>query len=209
MSIADLEREITASVSALRSVPRGVAERHSTLRAVLAWSEALLTPQQQTVLADFSVFAGPVEAADLPAAIDSPDPVEEIRSLAERSLVVVDTVGGDRARYALLETVREFSRERLVSEGRFDDVARRHASWFVDEAEKIAAIYDTQNQVVAVARVAHIFDELRAAHRWARTHDRSLAMRISRALFQPAFQELRLEVFHWSAGARPADQNGR
>lgn len=194
--LADLADELERTVASLRA-GRGAAERHSTLRAVLAWSEALLTPGERSVLADFSMFAGPVDADDVAAAVEAPDPVGSVCALAERSLVTVDTTAA-RARYRSLETVRQFGRERLVAEGRFDAVARRHAEWFTNAAEEAASAYDSADQAAAVARIDDMFDELRAAHLWARLHDPTLAVRLSHALFQPAFQGLRVEVFDWS-----------
>lgn len=198
MGLADLMNEVELSVGSLQAGPRGVPERHTTLRAVLAWSEALLTPDLRSTLADFSVFAAPVESVDLPATLDTEDPVEAVCALAERSLVTVDTTTEGRARYGSLETVREFGRERLGEEGRLDVVRRRHAIWFTEAAEAAAETYDTVDQVEAVARFDAVFDELRLAHRWARRHEPSLAIRLSFALYQPAFQQLRLEVFNWS-----------
>ncbi len=198
MGLADLMIEVEQRVGSLQSGPRGVPERHSTLRAVLAWSEALLTTELRSTLADFSVFAGPVESTDLPGALATADPVGAVSALAERSLVTVDTTPQARARYGSLETVRQVGREHLEEEGRMESVRRRHANWFTEAAEDAARMYDTVDQADAVVRVDAIFDELRSAHRWAREHDPSLAMRLSFALYQPAFQQLRLELFDWS-----------
>ena len=199
MGIADLANEVEQSIASLEAAPRGVPERHSTLRHVLAWSEALLTTDQRSALAEFSAFAGPVEATDLPAAVTAPDPVAVVRALAERSLVTVDTTRGATARYGSLETVRQFGRERLHRQGRLEDVRRRHAIWFTEAAEAVMVTYDTADQADAVARIDAMFDELRAAHRWARANDPALAVRLSLALYLPALQQLRLEVFDWSA----------
>ncbi len=208
IGLADLLSEVERNVGSLRSGPRGVPERHSTLRAMLAWSEALLTPNLRSSLADFSVFAGPVESSDLPAVMDDPDPVGAVSALAERSLVTVDTTPDARARYGSLETVRQFGRERLGEDGRLETVRRRHARWFTEAGEEAAESYDSVDQSDAIVRIDAIFDELRSAHRWARQHEPSLAMRISFALFQPAFQQLRLEVFDWSlALAEVVDSN--
>ena len=198
MGLADVANELEQSVAALRAGPRGVPERHTTLRAVLAWSEALLTDELRTVLADVSIFAGPVEAVDLPAAVDVSDAVGAVCALAERSLVTVDTTHRATARYGSLETVRQVSRERLLAEGRFDVVGRRHATWFTHAAEEAATTYESVDQADAVARIDALLDEFRAAHLWARNHDPALAVRLSLALYQPAYQQLRLEVFDWS-----------
>ena len=198
MGLADLADELERTVASLGANHRGAAERHGTLRAVLAWSEALLTPEQRSLLTDFSVFAGPVGARDLPAAVDAADPVGEVCALADRSLVTVDTTA-DRARYGSLETVRQFGRERLKAEGRIDLVGQRHARWFTEAAEEAATVYDSVDEADAVVRIDAVFDELRAAHLWSRAQDPTLAVRLSHALYHPAFQCLRLEVFDWAS----------
>ena len=198
MGLADLVVELERSTASLASDDRRAADRHSTLRAVLAWSEALMEPRLRTALAEFSVFAGRVGAVDLAAAMTDGSPMEAVSALAKRSLVTVDTSIDGRARYGSLATVRDFGRERLDESGRILEVARRHATWFTEAAEETAAMFDSVDEAVAVARIDAALDEMRAAHLWSRTHDPGLARRLSDALFLPAYQGLRLEVFEWS-----------
>ncbi len=211
MGLPEVADELTDSVASLASGFRGVPERHRTLRAVLGWSEALLSEAEREVLADFSVFSGPIQAADLGATVGTNDPPRAIRALAERSLVTVDRTASGMVRYGSLDTVREFGRERLEEDGRLDEVQRRHAEWFVAAAEAAWADYDSVDQVDGVARIDALFDEFRSAHLWARTGDPGLAMRLSFALFQPTYQGLRLEAVRWSlalAEDTPPDVDG-
>ena len=167
--------------------------RHSTLRSVLAWSEALLPAGLRDALADFSVLAGPVGPADLGAVVATDDPVSAVTALAARSLV--DSTEEGRTPSSSLETVRQFGRERLGADGRVDLVGARHARWFTDAADELVAAYDSPAEADAIGRFDAIVDELREAHRWARSADPELARRLSEALFLPAYQTLQLEVF--------------
>lgn len=198
IGLADLSDDIERTIASLGTSHRQVADRHGTLRAVLAWSESLLTPDERSVLAEFSIFSGPVGADDLPAAIEADEPLVVVRDLAERSLVTVHADGGARARYGSLQTIRQFGRERLRAQDRTDVVSGRHARWFTDAAEAAAVAFDGVHELDAAVRIDTILDELRAAHTWACRNDLALAMRLSHALFQPAFQGLRLEIFEWS-----------
>ncbi|GJM39175.1 MAG: SARP family transcriptional regulator [Acidimicrobiales bacterium] len=197
MSLGELAADLDANIAELRTASRGVAERHTTLRAVLAWSEALLTPTEQRVSADFSIFAGPVETTDLVAVVDADDPAATVAALADRSLVTVEVSPDAPTRFGSLATVRRFGRERLASSGRLPAVGERHARWFTEVAEAAALVYETDRQIEAVRRIDAVFDELRAAHRWGREHNHQLAERLSSALFQPALHGLRLEIFDW------------
>ncbi|HKC78145.1 MAG TPA: tetratricopeptide repeat protein, partial [Gaiellaceae bacterium] len=85
--------------------------RQHTLRATIEWSYELLEPDEQQLLAAFSVFRGgwTLEAAEQVADAD----VELLQSLVDKSLVR----RWEGGRFAMLETIREFARERLDESG--------------------------------------------------------------------------------------------
>jgi predicted transcriptional regulator len=58
-----------------------------------------------------------------------------LSSLVDKSLVVADPTG-ERTRYRLLESVREYSRDKLTDAGEQDRIARRHAEAFLELAER-------------------------------------------------------------------------
>jgi predicted ATPase/DNA-binding XRE family transcriptional regulator len=118
--------------------------RHRTLERTIAWSFDLLSPEEQSLLLRVSIFAGSfvLEAAE---AICSYEEIARagvlglLVGLVEKSLVNV-TLVGDRARYALLESIRAFAQRRLHEQGTHADVARRHAAWYADEADAFDAL---------------------------------------------------------------------
>jgi hypothetical protein len=61
------------------------------------------------------------------------DPLEATTSLVDQSLATTGAAAGG-PRFSMLETIREFGREQLAASGELDEVARRHASWFLDLA---------------------------------------------------------------------------
>ena len=98
---------------------RKAAGRHRTLRETIDWSYDLLDERERNVLQRLSVFAGELslEAAEAVCAsddVDSVDVLDLIAALVDKSLVVVREQV-DEARYHLLETIRQYSRERLDS----------------------------------------------------------------------------------------------
>ena len=103
--------------SDLQGPARGAPERHRSLAAVLDWSERSLSEDEQQVLHEMSVFAGPVVGVDI-AGVSSVDGADDaVRRLVERSLVAADT-GGPATTFRLLQTVRTHARRSLERAGR-------------------------------------------------------------------------------------------
>src|SRR5437016_2754291 len=58
-----------------------------------------------------------------------------LTSLVEKSLVLYEERGGEE-RYRLLETVRQYARDRLVEVGEAAAVRDRHRDWYLELAEQ-------------------------------------------------------------------------
>ena len=108
-------------------------ERHQTLRAAIDWSYDLLSEAEQDLLARASVFAGgfsleAAEAVTAAGAVETEAVFELLASLVARSLVVADTEEVD-TRYGLLETIRQYARERLQERGDLNGLRLQHTSY--------------------------------------------------------------------------------
>jgi predicted ATPase/class 3 adenylate cyclase len=114
---------------------RTALPRQQTLRALIDWSYDLLTVPERTLLQRVSVFAGgwTLEAAE---AVGSGNGIEEwevldlLTGLVDKSLVLYEERDG-QGRYRLLETVRQYGRERLVESGEAETVRERHVVFFL------------------------------------------------------------------------------
>ena len=100
---------------------RTALSRQQTLKATLDWSYNLLTDPQRRVLRALSAFVGgaPLEAAEVVCPGPGVGPRDVLRLLGElvdQSLVTLDDAAAE-PRYRLLETVREYGRDRLIEEG--------------------------------------------------------------------------------------------
>lgn len=196
-ALGELADVLEERYDVLQSPRRNVADRHRSLAAVLEWSEAQLTDRERAVLAQLSVFSGPVDAGDIDGVLPTPGGAAVVRSLAARSIVDVDRTES-RARFGLLQTVRAFALDRLRSRGQLDEMARRHAEWYA------AAVTVADRQLRGVDEPAghRRFDdalgEVRAAHRWARHKDVALACRLSAHLHHYAQSRLVDEPLRWA-----------
>jgi predicted ATPase/serine/threonine protein kinase/Tfp pilus assembly protein PilF len=118
--------------------------RHQTLRALVDWSYNLLTAPEQALLRRLSVFSGgwTLDAAEEVCAGDGIAEWEVLdlhSRLVNKSLVEMRTSGRGRetkARYRMLETLREYGRDRLIEAGEVPVVRRRHRDFFLKLAEE-------------------------------------------------------------------------
>lgn len=138
----------------------------------------LLTGGSWTALRRLSAFTGgwTLEAAAAVCAGKSlagkclaGDDVEDwkvldlLTSLLDKSLVVYDT---EKGRYGLLETVRQYAKDRLEEEGEADAVQARAAAWFLELAEKAEPNLQGPEQAGWLSRLETDHDNLRAALAW-------------------------------------------
>jgi predicted ATPase/DNA-binding winged helix-turn-helix (wHTH) protein len=112
---------------------RGDLPRHQTMRALLDWSYELLDEAERRFFARLSVFAGgwTLAAAEVVGAgevIAKDDVVYLLIALVEKSLVVADDDGD---RYRMLETVREYARDKLMAGGDANAARERHRNFFL------------------------------------------------------------------------------
>jgi predicted ATPase/class 3 adenylate cyclase len=127
LSPAALLERLDASLSFLTGGARDLPERQRTLRATIKWSHDLLSPQEQAVFRRLSVFRGSftLETAKSVAGAD----LDQIATLVEQSLL--KPLGDDR--FFLLETLREYARERLAEAGETTATELRHAHHYVGQ----------------------------------------------------------------------------
>jgi predicted ATPase/ATP/maltotriose-dependent transcriptional regulator MalT len=182
----------------------GVEPRHHTLRAAIDWSYALLTPQEQTLLCHLAVFeAGcTLDTAECVCSgedIAAQDILNLISSLVSKSLVVAETVGRTQARYRLLESIREYTLEKLEAAGEMRNLRNRHLDHYLARAEEAAPKLGDAYQQLWLNWLEGEHDNLRAALAWTLESGAIEAgLRIAIALYR--FWEIRgyvLEGLTW------------
>ncbi len=96
-----------------------------------------------------------------------PTDVLDLQSqLVEKSLVLCEAGEGE-PRYRMLETVRQYARDRLLESGEANGVRTRHMEHYGRLAEEVVRELWTQKQSQLRRRLLPEFDNLRAARDWA------------------------------------------
>jgi predicted ATPase/DNA-binding SARP family transcriptional activator len=178
---------------------RTALPRQQTLIATIDWSYNLLTDHERVLLRRLAVFAGgwTLEAAE---AIGAGDDLERyeildlLTQLVNKSLVVVEQTQLEEARfcearYHLLDTIRQYAREKFAREERAanDDnaaVRQRHVLFFLQLAERAEPELQRSDQAAWFNRLDVEYDNLRAALDWACLTNDEAGLQLGRALRQ-------------------------
>ena len=170
---------------------RSAVRRHQTLRASVDWSHALLTQPEQVLFRRLGVFMGGFDLDAAQAVNGGGDAeryqvLDKLASLVDKSLVVAEQTG-DRTRYRMLETVRQYATEKLSHSGEADTVRSRHR----DHYTGVAANLDIPGSAGYRERLEQAeieIDNLRAAFAWSRENsDPASALTLTSSL-QPLWR---------------------
>jgi predicted ATPase len=189
LSPAALLAQLGDRFAALTGGPRDRPARQRTLRAALAWSYELLSPDEQALFRRASVFAGGFDAdAAVGVCADEPDPQithELLGELVHHSLLQPAEDGAGGLRLAMLETVRAYAAEQLGASGEAAAARERHAAFFLQLAEDAAGALGGAEQPRWLDRLEREGGNLRAALQWAvETRAGEIAARFGAALWK-------------------------
>ena len=165
---------------------RDVPERQRTLRGAIDWSHDLLSEPEKVLFRRMSVFSGgcALEAFDavcMPGEVRL-ELVDAVSALNEKSLVQRD-LSTEVLRLRMLETIREYARERLDAAGEEQGTRQRHASFFLDLAERAAPQLGGREQARWLKTLDAELDNFRDAIGWSiDSGDLELGLRLAAAL---------------------------
>lgn len=177
LSLNELEAGLNNCFPILIGGNKFTPSRQRSLQATLDWSYNLLTAPEQTLLHRLSVFAGGCsrEATEQVCAIptengkpeiDGQEVLDILTSLIDKNLLACREEHG-KARYYLLETVRQYGEERLVSRGESDTVRRRHRDYFLMLAEQAEPELSGAKPSEWLQRLESEHENLRAGLEWS------------------------------------------
>jgi predicted ATPase/class 3 adenylate cyclase len=192
MSPAEIRGLLDERFGLLTGGRRTAVERHQTLRAAVDWSYALLSPTEQVVFARLGVFPSSFDAAAAwavagGAGVEGWDVVDALTGLVNKSMVNTAGSASGATRYQLLETMRQYARERLDESGEADRCRRAHAAHYEEIVARYSQAMLTGQQLPEMRGALRVeLDNLRAAVTWALDSDAlgdgDVALRIAGAL---------------------------
>jgi predicted ATPase len=190
LSPASLLTRLTSRLQLLTGGARDLPQRQQTLRAAMDWSYDLLNPAEQKLFRRLSVFVGGCNLEGVEAVCDTKgdldlDLLDGMGSMVDKSLVLQVPATGGEARFAMLETIREYAREKLEVSGEEAATKRAHAAYCLVLAEEAPA---EQTGTRSAGQMGHFVAEhgnFRAALEWLTdTGDAEWGLRLGAALFR-------------------------
>ncbi|HYR51653.1 MAG TPA: protein kinase [Candidatus Dormibacteraeota bacterium] len=147
---------------------RGVIERQQTLRAAIDWSHDLLSDPERGLFRRLGIFAGSfgLEAAEIVCSGDGVDRSEVLdltTKLFEKSLLVAEEDSRGTGRYRLLETLRDYARERMKAAQEDSALRRRHSEYFLSVVEQSEAELQGPDQARWFHRLDSDHENIRVA----------------------------------------------
>jgi predicted ATPase len=143
---------------------RDADPRQQTLRATIEWSYELLTPEEQSLFAQLSVFVGGC-TIDAAGAVSDAD-IETLQSLLDKSLLRRRLGSDGQSRLWMLETIREFAAEQHRLTAEYDHMRRRHAEWYAQLGERLQGPMRDGDRD-ATARLIEELGNFRAVLEWS------------------------------------------
>jgi predicted ATPase len=146
--------------------------RLKTLFGSIEWSYELLTEEEQKIFNRSSVFRGGFMLSEAEkvcegGGIHAADVLHLLTDLVDKSLVVAKRTRDGFARYQLLESLRQFGKDRLSNLGEYDQYSHKHALTYMDLAEEAEPFLEGPEEISWLKRLEPELDNVMAAVRWS------------------------------------------
>ncbi len=174
---------------------RTALNRQQTLQAAIDWSYDLLSAPERVLFQRLTVFAGgwTVEAAesvtsdevpnDRTVSLSSSQILDLLARLVDKSLILVAQHDGE-SHFRMLETIREYARQRLGESGEAPVVMAQHCAWCIAFLEQANPRFWGSDHMRWVRRLEDERDNMRAALAWCAEHDPQSGLRLAILLEQ-------------------------
>lgn len=146
---------------------RTALPRQQTLRALIDWSYDLLSEEEKNLLRIASVFVGGWTLEALEVVSEDPNAIEHLEGLVNKSLVVTDEREGEM-RYLLLETIKQYAREKFFEAKQAAAARDRHFIYYKNSTNDLwgSAYFATEEETLRLMSIQVEVENLRAAFEW-------------------------------------------
>ena len=203
LSLKHLSEKLDERFRVLSHTSRNRLPRQQTLRALIDWSFDLLDERERAVFRRLSVFAGGWTLAAAAAvcadeSIDEWQVFELLSALVSKSLVALESRGDDQG-YRMLNSIREYSRERLAESNEAADISAKHAHYYASFVSGFAPLVTALEDVQWQHALAPELDNMRAMLDWTivRGNNVSAGLRLLSQLEHPELLTTPQEAIRW------------
>ncbi|HEY9525728.1 MAG TPA: helix-turn-helix domain-containing protein, partial [Anaerolineales bacterium] len=188
MSLEEIRSHLNDRFRLLTGGARTALPRHQTLQAMIDWSHDLLSEPERVLWRRLSIFAGgwSLKAAESICGnegIETHEILDLLTQLLNKSLLIAEQEQGKETRYHMLETIRQYARDKLWTAGEGAMMRQRHLAYFVDLAERAEPNLRAFDMVIWLDRLETEQDNIRVAMEWALESDVEAELRLASALW--------------------------
>jgi predicted ATPase len=190
LSPFSMRTRLASRLQLLTGGARDLPQRQQTLRAAIDWSYDLLSVAEQTLFRRLSVFVGGCTLESVEAVCDTKgdldlDLLDGMASMVDKSLLQQVEQPSNESRFVMLETIREYAREKLEASGEEPLTRRAHAAYCLVLAEEETTEQGGAQGAEWLERFALEHDNFRAALEWlTETGDAEWGLRLGAVLFR-------------------------
>jgi predicted ATPase/serine/threonine protein kinase len=185
LSPAAMRTRLASRLQLLTGGARDLPQRQQTLRAAIDWSYDLLSAAEQKLFQRLSVFVGGCTLEAVEAVCNTKldldlDLLDGMASMVDKSLLQKVEQANAESRFVMLETIREYAREKLQATSEEAPTRRAHAAYCLVMAEE-----EETNGTDWLERFSSEHNNFRAALEWlTETGDADWGLRLGAALFR-------------------------
>jgi predicted ATPase/serine/threonine protein kinase len=189
LSPSSMRTRLASRLQLLTGGARDLPRRQQTLRATIDWSYGLLSGAEQKLFRRLSVFVGGCTLEGVEAVCDTKrdldlDLLDGMESMVDKSLIQQTAQANNESRFVMLETIREYTREKLKESGEEAAIRRAHAAYYLVLAEEDDSEQSGPEGIEWVERFVLEHDNFRAALEWlTETGEAEWGLRLGAALF--------------------------
>jgi predicted ATPase len=190
LSPSSMRARLASRLQLLTGGSRDLPQRQQTLRAAIDWSYDLLSAAEQKLFRRLSIFVGGCTLEGVEAVCDTKgdldlDLLDGMASMVDKSLLLQTEQPNGESRFVMLETIREYAREKLEASGEYAPTKRSHAAYCLVLAEEQASEHSGSEEADWLERFTLEHDNFRAALEWlTETGDAEWGLRLGAALFR-------------------------
>ncbi|TQC41838.1 protein kinase [Rhodococcus sp. WS4] len=184
MTPEQILRRLTDRYVLLTRGSRNLPSRQQTLRMCIDWSHDLCTPTEQRMWAQLSVFAGSFEldAAEQICDTTAEDLLDTVTYLVDKSILTREDSGAT-VRFRMLETLRDYGRQKAQQTGEYPELRRRHRDWYERLTLEAEADLISTRQLDWITRLGREQPNLRETLEFCASDSPDIGLRIAAALY--------------------------